>query len=227
MIDVYSWWTPNGHKIHIALEELGLPYRVHPVDIGKGEQFAAEFAAISPTHKIPAIVDADGPDGQPFAVFESGAILLYLAEKAGGLLPQEPKAKSETIQWLMFQMSNLGPMFGHAQHFVHYATEKVPYGIERYSREARLALEVMERRLKGSEYLGPEYSIADIACFPWVRVHKLAGQTLADFEHVSRWYGAIRSRPAVERGMAVLRESWTDVRQSDSASKILFGGGRS
>jgi GST-like protein len=227
MIDVYSFWTPNGHKVHIALEELGLHYRIHPVDISKGEQFAAEFAAISPTHKIPAIVDREGPSGRPLPVFESGAILIYLAEKAGRLLPREPAARFEVMQWLMFQMSTLGPMFGHAQHFVHYAKERVPYGIERYSREARLALEVMERRLTVSEYLGTEYSIADIACFPWVRVHKLAGQTLADFEHVSRWYGTVRSRPAVERGMAVLRESWTDVRQSESASKILFGGGRS
>jgi GST-like protein len=224
MIDVYSWWTPNGHKVHIALEELGLEYRIRPVDITRGQQFEAEFAAISPTRKIPAIVDPQGDEGRPLAVFESGAILLYLAEKTGKLLPQAPKARYDVMQWLMFQMSALGPMFGHAQHFVHYAKEKVPYGIERYTREAKLALDAMERRLAESEYLGPEYSIADIACFPWVRVHKLAGQTLGDFEHVSRWYGAIRARPAVERGMAVLREAWTDVRQSDSASKILFGG---
>jgi len=223
MIEVYSWWTPNGHKIHITLEELGLEYRMHPVDITQGRQFDPEFAAISPSHKIPAIVDGDG-EGGPISIFESGAILLYLAEKAGKLLPRSCKAKYDTIQWLMFQMSALGPMFGHAQHFVHYAKEKVPYGIERYTREARLALETMERRLKTSEYLAGEYSIAAIACFPWVRVHTLAGQRLADFEHVTRWYGTIRARPAVERGMAVLREAWTDVRQSESASKILFGG---
>lgn len=224
MIDVYSWWTPNGHKVHIALEELGLAYRIRPVDITRGQQFEPEFAAISPTHKIPAIVDPAGDEGQPLAVFESGAILLYLAEKTGKLLPRTPKARSDVLQWLMFQMSALGPMFGHAQHFVHYAREKVPYGIERYTREAKLALEAMERRLERSEYLAAEYSIADIACFPWVRVHKLAGQSLTDFEHVSRWYGAIRARPAVERGMTVLREAWTDVRQSESASKLLFGG---
>jgi GST-like protein len=226
MIDVYSWWTPNGHKVHIALEELGLPYRAHPVDITKGGQFEPAFAAISPVRKIPVIVDTDGPDGAPLPVFESGAILLYLAEKTGKLIPQTPAGRSLVLQWLMFQMSTLGPMFGHAQHFVHYAKEKVPYGIERYSREARLALEVMERRLGEADYLAGDYSIADIACFPWIRVHKLAGQTLADFPQTSRWYAAIRARPAVERGMAVLRDTWVDIRKDEQAAKILFGSGR-
>lgn len=226
MIDTYSFWTPNGHKIHIALEELGLAYRLHRIDITKGEQFAPEFAAISPARKIPVIVDTDGPAGGPIAVFESGAILIYLAEKAGRLLPREPVARSGVLQWLMFQMGTLGPMFGQAQHFVHYAKEQVAYGIARYSREARSALETMERRLEVSEYLGSEYSIADIACFPWIRVHKMAGQSLAEFKHVARWYGAIRSRPAVERGMALLRDSWSDVCNNDAAAQILFGTGR-
>lgn len=223
MIDVYSWWTPNGHKVHIALEELELPYRLHPIDITKGGQFEPAFAAISPARKIPVIVDTDGPDKEPFPVFESGAILLYLAEKTGKLMPQLPAGRSEVVQWLMFQMSTLGPMFGHAQHFVHYAREKVPYGVERYTREARLALEVLERRLAETEYLAGEYSIADIACYPWVRVNKLAGQNIADFRHVSRWYGAIRARPAVERGMSVLKDGWVDIRKDDQAAKILFG----
>jgi GST-like protein len=223
MIDVYSWWTPNGHKVHIALEELGLPYRLHPIDITQGGQFEADFAAISPAHKIPVIVDTDGPGDAPLPVFESGAILLYLAEKTGKLMPQALAGRSLVVQWLMFQMSTLGPMFGHAQHFVHYSKEKVPYGIKRYSREARLALEVMEHRLASVDYLAGEYSIADIACFPWVRVHKLAGQDLADFPHITRWYGDVRARPAVERGMAVLRDTWVDVRKDEQASKILFG----
>ena len=176
MIDVYSWATPNGHKIHIMLEECGLPYRVHAVNIGAGEQFAPEFLAISPNHKIPAIVDAEGPDGAPISLFESGAILLYLAGKTGKFLPTSTRGRYEVLQWLMFQMGGVGPMLGQAHHFRIYAPEKIPYAIERYTNEARRLYGVMDKRLAKSRYIaGTEYSIADIAIFPWLRSWKNQG----------------------------------------------------
>jgi GST-like protein len=205
VIDLYTWSTPNGRKVSIMLEELGLPYAVHPVDIGKGEQFAPAFLAVSPNNKIPAIVDRDGPGGEDFAVFESGAILVYLAQKAGSpLLPMEPRACSETLQWLMFQMGGLGPMLGQAHHFRRFAPEKIPYAIERYSKEAERLYGVMDRRLEGHEWLaGDAYTIADIASFPWTARHEWQGIDLASYPHVKRWYDAIAARPAVARGMAV------------------------
>ena len=188
MIEVYSWATPNGHKVHIMLEECGLPYRVMPVDIGAGEQFKAEFLAITPNNKIPALHDPDGPDGQPISLFESGAILLYLAGKTGRFLPQGTAAKYEVLEWLMFQMASVGPMLGQAHHFRIYAPEKIPYAIERYTNEAKRLYAVMNKRLAKSTYLaGPQYSIADMAVFPWLRSWKNQGISWADFPHLKGW----------------------------------------
>jgi GSH-dependent disulfide-bond oxidoreductase len=204
MIDLYTWATPNGHKASIMLEELGLDYRVRPIDIGDGEQFAPEYIAINPNAKIPAIVDADGPEGGPFAVFESGAILIYLAEKAGQFLPADAAGRSRVIQWLMFQVGGLGPMLGQAQHFRRFAPQPLPYAIERYTQEAIRLYSVLEKRLGESEYLGGAgYSIADIAAYPWVGRAEWQGVPLADFPQVRRWLDAVGRRPAVMRGMQV------------------------
>ena len=203
MIDAYSWATPNGHKVHIMLEECGLPYRVHAIDIGSGEQFTPEFLAISPNNKIPAIVDPDGPDGKPISLFESGAILLYLAAKTGKFLPADVRGKYEVLQWLMFQMGGVGPMFGQTHHFLRYAPEKVDYAIGRYTRETTRLYGVLNARLGQHEYLADEYSIADIATFPWVARHEWHDVALASYPHVLRWFKAIANRPAVQRGMAV------------------------
>jgi GST-like protein len=204
MIDLYTWATPNGHKASIMLEELGLEYRVVPIDIGNGEQFAPEFVAINPNAKIPAIVDTDGPEGGPFAVFESGAILIYLAEKTGQFLPADRGGRSRVIQWLMFQVGGLGPMLGQAQHFRRFAPQPLPYAIERYTEEAVRLYGVLEKRLGASEYLGGgSYSIADIAAYPWVGRAEWQGVALADFPQVKRWLDAVGSRPAVMRGMQV------------------------
>jgi GST-like protein len=203
MIDLYTWSTPNGRKVSIMLEELGMPYRVHPVNIGAGEQFAPEFVAISPNSKIPAIMDEDGPQGKPFPLFESGAILLYLSWKTGRLLPREPSAQFEAIQWLMFQMGGVGPMFGQVHHFVRAAKEPVPYAIERYTKETRRLYAVMNAHLQEREYLGSEYSVADIATYPWVARHEWHKVDLADYAAVKRWYDEIGARPAVQAGMRV------------------------
>ena len=223
MIDVYTWATPNGHKVHIMLEECALPYRVIPVDIGEGAQFEQHFLQISPNNKIPAIVDPDGPDGQPISLFESGAILLYLAGKTGRLLPADVRGKYEVLQWLMFQMGSVGPMLGQAHHFRLYAPEKLPYAIERYTREAQRLYGVINRRLAASTYLGgKEYSIADIAVFPWLRSWKNQGVELSDYPHLKGWFDEISRRPAVLRGLEVL----ADQRQpltSDKARAVLFG----
>jgi len=223
MIEIYSWATPNGHKVHIMLEECGLPYRVHAVDIGAGEQFAPEFLAISPNNKIPAIVDPDGPGGKPISLFESGAILLYLAGKTGRFLPADTAGKYEVLEWLMFQMGGVGPMLGQAHHFRIYAPEKVPYAIDRYTNEAKRLYGVMNRRLARSKYLGgAEYSIADIAVFPWLRSWKNQGITWDDFPHLKGWFDEIAARPAVQRGvevLAALRKPVTD----DRAREVLFG----
>ncbi len=202
-IDLYTWSTPNGRKISIMLEEVGLPYRVHPVDIGAGAQFEPEFLKISPNNKIPALVDSEGPDGQPVSLFESGAILIYLAEKAGALLPKEARARYKTLEWLMFQMGNVGPMFGQAHHFRRFAKEKVPYAIERYTKETRRLYGVMDRRLGAAEYLAGAYSIADIATLPWVARFPWHGLELAEFPNIKRWYDALAARPAVIKGMEV------------------------
>ncbi len=204
MIDLYTWPTPNGHKASIMLEECGLEYRVRPVDIANGEQFAPEYEAINPNGKIPAIVDHDGPGDGPFAVFESGAILIYLAEKTGRLLSAEPRPRSQAIQWLMFQVGGIGPMFGQAQHFRRFAPQPLAYAIERYSKEAARLYGVLEKRLAISEFLaGEEYSIADIASYPWVKRAEWQGVSLADYPNVGRWIEIIGQRPAVQRGMQV------------------------
>ncbi|MEW5862847.1 MAG: glutathione S-transferase N-terminal domain-containing protein [Pseudomonadota bacterium] len=203
MIDLYTWGTPNGRKVSIMLEECGLAYRVHKVDIGKGEQFREEFVAINPNSKIPAIVDYDGPDGRAMKLFESGAILVYLAGKTGRFLPPTVRGKYEALQWLMFQMGGIGPMFGQAHHFLRAAPEPVPYAIERYTKETRRLYGVLERRLAHAPFLAGEYSIADIATFPWVARHEWHKVDLAEFPSVKRWFDTIRRRPAVARGMAV------------------------
>ena len=207
MIEVYSWATPNGHKVHIMLEECALPYRVHAVDIGAGEQFAPDFLALSPNNKIPAIVDPDGPDGKPISLFESGAILLYLAGKTGRFLPADTRGKYEVLQWLMFQMGSVGPMLGQAHHFRIYAPEKIAYAIERYTNEARRLYGVMNRRIARRRYIaGDEYTIADIAIFPWLRSWKNQGIEWDEYPHLKGWFDEIAARPAVARGVRVLAE---------------------
>ena len=223
MIDVYSTATPNGHKVHIMLEECGLPYRIHHIDIGAGDQFKPEFLAISPNNKIPAIVDSDGPDGTPMSMFESGAILVYLASKTGKFLGTTDREKFTTLQWLMFQMGGVGPMLGQAHHFRIYAPEKIEYAVNRYSNEAKRLYGVIDSQLKKSAYLaGDEYTIADIATFPWTRSWKNQGIDWNDFPHAKRWFDEISERAAVKRGvemLANLRKPLTD----DKAKEALFG----
>jgi GST-like protein len=222
-IDLYSWATPNGHKVHIMLEECKLAYAVHAVDIGAGDQFKPEFLKVSPNNKIPAIVDPRGPDGKPISLFESGAILLYLASKTGKFLPRSDRAKYEVLQWLMFQMGGLGPMLGQAHHFRLYAPEPIPYAIERYSKEAQRLYGVLDRRLEQMSFVGGKtYSIADIAIWPWIRSWKNQGIALEEFPHVRRWFETIESRPAVQRGIQVLaslRKPLVDAK----AKEALFG----
>lgn len=223
MIDVYSWATPNGHKVHIMLEECSMEYQVHAIDIGAGDQFSDAFLKISPNNKIPAIVDSDGPDGKPISLFESGAILVYLAGKAGSLLGATDREKFNVLQWVMFQMGGLGPMLGQAHHFRIYAPEKIEYAIQRYSNEAKRLYGVLDKQLSQTTYLaGDTYTIADIASFPWTRSWKNQGIELNDYPHVQRWFNLIEARPAVQRGVAVLadkRKTLTD----DKARDILFG----
>ena len=223
MIEVYSWATPNGHKVHVMLEECGLAYRAIPVNIGAGDQFKPEFLAISPNNKIPAIVDSDGPDGQPISLFESGAILLYLAAKTGRFLPDDTRGRYDTLQWLMFQMGGVGPMLGQAHHFRIYAPEKLPYAIERYTNEAKRLYGVMDRRLAHTKYIaGAEYTIADIAIFPWLRSWKNQGIDWNDFPHLKGWFDEIAARPAVERGVKVLADRRKPL-MDDKARQMLFG----
>jgi GSH-dependent disulfide-bond oxidoreductase len=203
MIDLYTWTTPNGRKVSIMLEELALPYRVHPVNIGQNEQFKPEFVRISPNSKIPAIVDPDGPDGRPISMMESGAILIYLAGKTGKLLPLSIRERYEALEWLMFQMGGVGPMFGQTHHFLRAAREPVPYAIERYTKETRRLYGVLNGRLAERPYLADGYSVADIATYPWVARHEWHQTDLNDFPHVKRWFDAISARPAVQRGMNV------------------------
>jgi len=223
MIEVYSWATPNGHKVHIMLEECALPYRVHAVDIGAGEQFTPEFLAISPNNKIPAIVDPDGPDGKPISLFESGAILLYLAGKTGRFLPADTRGKYEVLQWLMFQMGSVGPMLGQAHHFRIYAPEKIAYAIERYTNEARRLYGVMNRRIARQRYIaGDSYSIADIAIFPWLRSWKNQGIDWDEFPHLKGWFDEIAARPAVARGVQVLADRRRPL-TGEREREMLFG----
>lgn len=223
MIEVYSWPTPNGHKVHIMLEECGLPYRAVPVDIGAGEQFRPEFLAISPNNKIPALVDPDGPDGQPISLFESGAILLYLADKAGRFLPAGARDRHSVMQWLMFQMGGVGPMLGQAHHFRLYAPDPIDYAIRRYTQEAKRLYGVMDRQLQRSPHIaGPEYSVADIAIFPWLRSWKNQGIDWADHPHLKAWFDRIAERPAVQRGVQVLAERRQPL-TTPQAREVLFG----
>jgi GST-like protein len=203
MIDLYTWGTPNGRKVSIMLEECGLPYTVHAVDIGKGEQQSPAFLAVSPNGKIPAIVDHDGPGGGPFSLFESGAILLYLVKKTGRFLPTDERRQFQALQWLMFQMGGVGPMFGQAHHFLRAAPEPVPYAIERYRNEAARLYGVMDRHLAGHPYFADEYSVADMAVYPWVARHSWHKVDLPAFPHVKRWFDGLGARPAVQRGMKV------------------------
>ena len=203
MIDLYTWKTSNGRKATIMLEECGLDYELHPIDIGAGDQFTAEYLAVNPNGKIPAIVDSDGPGGAPYTVIESGAILMYLAEKTGLFMPREMAARYEVVQWLMFQMGNVGPIFGQVHHFLRAAKEKVPYAIERYGTECRRLYGVLDGRLEGCGYLAGDVSIADFATLPWVYRHTWQELDLADFPNVERWYEALMARPALARGMAL------------------------
>ena len=223
MIDLYYWPTPNGWKITIFFEETEIPYRVVPVNIGKGEQFAPAFLAISPNNRMPAIVDPDGPDGRPIAIFESGAILVYLGEKTGQFLPREPRGRYEVLQWLMFQMGGVGPMFGQAGHFRRYAPEKIPYAIERYTNESKRLCRVLDGRLADREFVAGDYSIADMAIFPWVHA---VDEALGGFDampHLARWVAALRARPAVVRGLAVMSDIRRPAEMSEEARSILFG----
>lgn len=202
MIQLYTWGTPNGKKVSIMLEEVELPYEVHPIDLAKGDQLKPEYLAINPNNKIPAIIDSEGPGGKPFKLFESGAILMYLAEKTGKFLPQEMAKRYEVIQWLMFQMGGVGPMFGQANYF-YRLEEKVPFAIERYYKEAIRLYNVLEQALAQKDYLAGEYSIADIATYPWVGRHDGHNVKLEEFPNVKRWFDAISQRPAVKRGMEI------------------------
>jgi GST-like protein len=223
MIEVFSWATPNGHKVHIMLEECGLAYRAIPIDIGAGDQFKPEFLKISPNNKIPAITDPDGPDGKPISLFESGAILVYLAAKTGKFMPKSDRAKYEVLQWLMFQMGSVGPMLGQTHHFRMYAPEKIEYAINRYSNEAKRLYGVIDRRLAQSAWLGgSEYSIADIATFPWLRSWQNQGIVLSDYPRLNAWFDKIAARPAVERGVKVLADLRRAIR-TDKEKEILFG----
>jgi len=224
MIDLYTWPTPNGFKVSIMLEEIGLPYTVIPVDINAGDQFDPAYLALNPNNKMPTIVDHDGPDGQPYTVFESGAILMYLAEKSGMFMPVNIAGRYTVVEWLMFQMGGLGPMLGQAHHFRSYAPEPIPYAIDRYTNEAARLYGVLDRRLGEVDYLAGEYSIADIASFPWIRPYKRQGQVLDDYPNVKRWFEAIDARPAVKRGLDVLADRKGPARDMDEKTRsVLFG----
>ncbi|PZO81722.1 MAG: glutathione S-transferase [Mesorhizobium amorphae] len=222
-IALHYWPTPNGWKVSIMLEELGAPYEVHYVNIGKGEQFAPDFLAIAPNNRMPAIVDPDGPGGEPISVFESGAILQYLGRKFGQFYPTDERKRTDVEQWLFWQMGGLGPMAGQAHHFRQYAPEKIQYGIDRYTNEVNRLYGVMNKRLADRPYLAGEYSIADIACVGWIRPHQNQGQDLNDFPHLKTWFETVMARPAVIRGLAVGEEKRSNIARDDEAQKILFG----
>nr|WP_317893223.1 glutathione S-transferase N-terminal domain-containing protein [uncultured Sphingomonas sp.] len=225
MIHLHYWPTPNGHKITLFLEETGLPYTIHPVNIGKGEQFAPDFLKIAPNNRMPAIVDDEPADGgEPISIFESGAILLYLAEKTGRFLGPDLRTRVEQTQWLMWQMGGLGPMLGQNHHFNRYAPEKIPYAIERYVKETNRLYGVLDRRLEGRAFIAGDYSIADMAAYPWIVPHEAQGQDLADFPNVQRWFEAIRTRPATERAYALgERVNSSGGEMTEEARRNLFG----
>ena len=223
MIDLYAWPTPNGYKISILLEELGLPYNVIPVDIGAGDQFKPDFLAISPNNRMPAIIDSDGPGGKPISIFESGAIMWYLADKHGKFLPKETRARTAVHEWLMFQMASVGPMLGQTHHFRRYAPDQIQYAIDRYTNEARRLYGVMDKRLAKCKYIaGPSYTIADIAIFPWLRSWKNQGIDWGDYPHLKGWFDEIAARPAVQRGVEVLAAQRRPL-MDDRAREMLFG----
>ncbi len=224
MLDLYYWTTPNGHKITIYLEEAGLPYNLKPINIGAGEQFAPGFLAIAPNNRIPAIVDhapADG--GAPLSLFESGAILVYLAEKSGKFLSSDLRGRHETMQWLFWQMGGLGPMAGQNHHFSQYAPEKLPYAIERYVKETSRLYGVLNKHLADRAFVAGEYSIADMACYPWIVPHERQGQNLDDFPHLARWFDEIAERPAVKRAYAIAAKVSQAPVVTDASRSILFG----
>lgn len=226
MIELYYWTTPNGHKITIFLEEAGIPYKIFPVNIGKGEQFAADFLKIAPNNRIPAIRDTAPADGgEPIPVFESGAILEYLGDKTGRFLPKEARPRAEVVQWTYWQMGGLGPMAGQNHHFAHYAPEKIPYAIDRYVKETNRLYGVMNKRLADREFLAGGYSIADMACYPWVVPHERQGQDLAQFPHLKRWFEAIKSRPAVIRAYDLVQQinPSPPAAMDEAQRRILFG----
>lgn len=225
-IEVYYWPTPNGYKVTIMLEELGVPYDIRYINIGKGEQFAPDFLKIAPNNRMPAIIDPDGPGGAPISIFESGAILQYLGRKYGQFYPADERKRVDVDQWLFWQMGGLGPMAGQAHHFRDYAPEKIAYGIDRYTNEVNRLYGVMNRRLADREYLAGDYSIADMACVGWVRSYEKQGQDLNDFPHLKRWFETVMARPAVERGIAVGQEErarQANLAEDKEAQKILFG----
>ena len=224
MIDLYYWTTPNGHKVTIFLEETGLPYRIVPINISKGEQFAPQFLAISPNNRIPAILDRKPKDGgAPIPVFESGAILLYLAEKTGKFLPADMRQRYDAIQWLFWQMGGLGPMSGQNNHFSQYAVEKIPYAIDRYRNEVNRLYAVLNKKLKGRDFIAGEYSIADMACYPWIVPYERQGQKIDDFPDLKRWFEAIKARPATVRAYELAKSINTQPSVTEESRRILFG----
>jgi GST-like protein len=228
-IELYYWPTPNGWKASIFLEELGLPYEVRPINIAAGDQFEPEFLKISPNNKMPAIVDPEGPDGGPISVFESGAILIYLAERTGRFLSADPRGRYRVLEWLMFQMGSVGPMLGQAHHFRQYAPEIIPYAIDRYTNEAARIYRVIDRRLAESEFIAAdEYTIADVAIFPWLVSHGNQGQSLDDYPNLRRWYESVEARPAVQRGLEVFAEQRRQLNRDmdEKTRSTLFGNKR-
>jgi len=224
MIDLYTWPTPNGFKVSIALEEMGLDYKVIPVNIGAGDQFEPDYLKLNPNNKMPTIVDPDPGDGDgPFTVFESGAILIYLAEKTGMFMPDDRRGRSEVVQWVMFQMGSIGPMLGQAHHFRQYAPEPLPYAVDRYTNEANRLYAVLEGRLDGRDFLAGDYSIADMATMPWLRRPERQGVEIGDYPNVERWRQAILDRPAVERGLQVLAEQTRRGPIDEKSREMLFG----
>ncbi|MEE8554450.1 MAG: glutathione S-transferase N-terminal domain-containing protein [bacterium] len=223
MIDLYTWPTPNGQKVSIMLEEVELPYNVIPIDIGKGDQFQPEFLRISPNNKMPAIVDQDGPGGKPYPMFESGAILMYLAEKTGRFMPQDMQGRYDVVQWLMFQMGGIGPMLGQAHHFRNYAPDKIQYAIDRYTKEAGRLYGVLNRRLADREFLAGELSIADFACYPWICLYERQGQDIDKLPNLKRWIDVLKERPKLRQGFDVLRDQRRQGPMTDEAKRILFG----
>jgi GST-like protein len=224
VIDLYYWPTPNGHKVTIFLEESGVPYKIHPVNIGKGEQFEPSFLKISPNNRMPAMVDTDPAEpGAPISVFESGAILVYLAEKTGKFMPKDLRGRFDVLQWLFWQMGGLGPMAGQNHHFSQYAPEKLPYAIERYVKETSRLYAVLDKRLADREFVAGAYSIADMACYPWTVPYERQGQKLEDFPNLKRWFEAMRDRPAVKRAYERATEFRTVPANSPEAAKVLFG----